>query len=103
VAVGVVALALLRVAEDAVGLGRLLEPVFGVLVPLVAIGVVLERQLPVGGLDLGVGGIPRHPENLVIVASGGHFRRRSPVRPCTLPLRTIPWGSAERGHAEQQR
>jgi hypothetical protein len=73
VAVGVVALPLLRVAEDAVGLGRFLELLLGFLVPLVAIGVVLEGQLPVGRLDLGVRRVPRHPEDLVIVASSGHF------------------------------
>ena len=44
VAVGVVALPLLGVAEDAVGLGPLLELLLRFLVPLVAVGVVLEAS-----------------------------------------------------------
>jgi hypothetical protein len=46
---------LLRVGEDGVGLGRFLEPLFRFLAALVAVGMVLERQLAVGALDLLVG------------------------------------------------
>jgi hypothetical protein len=76
VAVGVVALLLVGVAEHAVGLGRLLEALLGLLVPGVAVGMILEGELPVGGLDLLIGGGPRDPEDLVVVAlggGGGHF------------------------------
>jgi hypothetical protein len=85
VSVGVVTASLLRVPEDAVGLRRLLEALLGLPVPRVAIGVVLEGQLPVGGLDLLLGGIARDSKDLVVVArghaSGGcGGRRRSPPR-----------------------
>jgi hypothetical protein len=68
VAEGVVALALVGIAEDAVGLRRLLEALLGLLVPGVAVGVVLERELAVGGLHLLLGGVSGDPEDLVIVA-----------------------------------
>ena len=77
VAVRVVALALLGVAEDAVGLRRLLEALLGLLVARVAVGVVLERQLAVGGLDLLLGGVPGDPEDLVVVALGHQAAGRS--------------------------
>src|SRR5207253_7226143 len=48
VAVGVVAAALLRVAEHAVGLRGLLEALLGLLVARVAVRVVLERHLAIG-------------------------------------------------------
>src|SRR5262249_57928366 len=63
----VVALALLGVAEDAVGLGRLLEALLRLLVARVAVRVVLEGQLPVGGLDLLLAGSPGHPDDLLVV------------------------------------
>src|SRR5690606_10027090 len=54
-AVAVVAGALLGVGEHGVRLVDLLEPLLGGLVAGVAVGVVGQRQLPVGGLDgLGV-------------------------------------------------
>jgi len=67
VAVGVVTLPLLRVAEDAVGLGRLLELLLRFLVAGVAVGVVLEGELAIGRLHLLVGGVARHTEDLVVV------------------------------------
>ena len=48
----VVALALLGVVKDVVGLGRLLELLLGRLVAWIAVGVVLHRKLAVGGLYL---------------------------------------------------
>ena len=74
VAVGVVAPALVRVAEDAVGLGRLLEALLGLLVAGVAVGVVLEGELAVGGLDLLLRGVARDAEHLVVVALAGGTR-----------------------------
>ncbi len=55
----VVGLALLDVGEGAVGGGDLLEPLLGLLVARVGVGVVLARQLAVGLLDLVLGGVPR--------------------------------------------
>src|SRR6185503_20240599 len=77
VAVGVVAAPLLGVAEDAVGLGGLLEAVLRFLVPRVAVRMELQRELPVGGLDLLLGGGAGHPEALVVLDLGsrGHSSR----------------------------
>jgi hypothetical protein len=86
VAVGVVTLPLLGVAEDAVRLRRLLEPVLGFLVAGVPVGMVLEGQLPVGRLDLGVRRVPRHAKDLVVVASSRHVSRSELVRRCRMGL-----------------
>ena len=43
---------LLRIREDGVRFGRLLELLFGVLAALVAVGMVLERKLAVGRLEV---------------------------------------------------
>src|SRR6185503_8278918 len=66
VPVDVVTAALLGVAQDAVGLGRLLEPLLGLLVPRVAVGVVLHGQAAVGGLDLLLGGVAGDAKQLVV-------------------------------------
>jgi hypothetical protein len=52
----IVGRALVAVGEDGVGLGRFLELLLGGVVAGIAIGVVLERQLAVGALDLPVRG-----------------------------------------------
>src|SRR5262249_61368974 len=70
-AVGVVAPALVGVAEHAVGLGGLLEALLGLLVSLVAVGMELEGELAVRRLDLLVGGVPGNAQDLVIVSVGG--------------------------------
>src|SRR6266704_1287728 len=75
VTVGVVTLALLGVAERAVGFRALLEAVFRFLVARVAVGMVLEGQLAIGGLDLLLGGVARDPEHFVVVAFGSHRER----------------------------
>ena len=64
----VVAGALFAVAQDGVGLGRFLEFLFGLLVALVAIRVVLERQLAIRALDFLIGCCARDFEGLVIIA-----------------------------------
>jgi len=57
---------LLLVAQDLIGLAQLLELLLGLLVPLVLVGVVLDRELAVGLLDLlGCGG-PLDLENRVV-------------------------------------
>ena len=68
VAEAVVHAPLLRVGEHRVGLGRFLELLLGLLVAGIAVGVVLERELAVGALDLLLGGRPRDAEHLVVVA-----------------------------------
>ena len=67
-AVPVVGRAFLRIAQHAIGFRCLLELVFGVRVFGVAVGVVQQRQLAVGGLDLLLAGVPAHAENLVVVS-----------------------------------
>src|SRR5215468_5761891 len=62
----VVALPLLRVAQDLVGLGHLLEPGRRLLA-LGNVGVVLAGEPSVGGLDRLVVGVLGHAENLVVV------------------------------------
>ena len=72
-AVAVIALPLLGVAEHVVGLGRLLEFQVRVRVADIAIGMILHGQLAVGALDLLVVRVARHAEDFVIVAFGaGH-------------------------------
>ncbi len=60
------------IGQDVVGLGDLLEPLLGLLVALVAVRVVLARELPVGLLDLLVGGVLADPQDLVVVGLVSH-------------------------------
>ena len=71
--VGVVSTPLVGIGEDTVGLGGLLEAILRRLVSGVSVGMELHRDLPVGGLDLGVGAAPRHLEDFVVIA--GHVLR----------------------------
>src|SRR6185369_9359434 len=63
-AVPVVRGALLRIPQDLVRLRDLLESCFR-LGRLVAVGMVLHRELPIGLLDLGLGCGPRYPQQVV--------------------------------------
>ncbi len=75
----VVALSLFGVRKDGIGLGRRLELLFGALVLGVLVGMVLQRRLAIGGLDLFGGGGSPHTEYLVVVANGcthGRLLRR---------------------------
>ena len=67
VAASVIFRPLLRIAQDRIGLGD-----FPGARLLVAIGVILERELPEGVLDRLHIGVPRDPEHLVIVMRFGH-------------------------------
>ncbi len=70
-AVGVVALALVGVREDAVGLRRFLELLLRLGIAGVAVGMQLQCELAVGRFDVrGRGGLG-DAEDLVIVALGG--------------------------------
>jgi hypothetical protein len=96
VAVLVVGGALLRVGEHLVGLLGLLELLFGLLgvVTLVAVRVVLHGQLAVGLLDVVVGGVLGHAEDVVVVAlchvdsQGVGNKTAAPGAGHSLPLRT---------------
>ncbi|MNL11727.1 hypothetical protein D3C87_1325730 [compost metagenome] len=67
----VVALALLGIREDLVGLGELLEALLGPGL-LVDVRVVLARQLAVALLQLVVRGALGNAEDLVVIAFGAH-------------------------------
>ena len=70
-AAAVVALALLGIAEDVVGLGDLLEALLGAGV-LVRVRVVLARELAVGLLDLVLRGLAVDAQRLVVVTRARH-------------------------------
>src|SRR5581483_3284610 len=69
--------ALLGIGEDGIGLGALLESLLGFLAARVLVGVVLDRELPEGGLQLGPAGGAGDAEDLVVVAFGGGRHRGS--------------------------
>ena len=60
----VVFLALFRVREDLVGLVDLFEPLLSLLVPGIDVGMILARQLAIGGLDLFGGSVLGHSQAL---------------------------------------
>ncbi len=64
----IVARALVGVGQDRVGLGRFLELLLGGLVAGIAIGVVLQRELAVGALDVLVARVARDAQDGVVVA-----------------------------------
>ncbi len=66
--------ALLGVREDLVGLRRLLERLLRLLAARVAVGVMLQGQLPVGLLDLFDRSAPVNPEHFVVIAFGHRLR-----------------------------
>lgn len=57
----------LRIAQDAVGLGGLLELLLRIRVIGVAVGMVRQGEFSVGRLDLLVVSLPGNPEDIVIV------------------------------------
>src|SRR5688500_14727819 len=67
-AVAVVQRALLRIAQHLVRLRHLLEPLLGFLRALVAIRMVLQRELPIGLLDLVGFGTARDAQQLVVIS-----------------------------------
>src|SRR5262245_18938682 len=56
------------IAEYRVGLGGFLEGFLGLVVARIAIGMVFERHLPIGALDLLICGLAIETENLVVIA-----------------------------------
>ena len=69
----VVQAALLRVRDDGIRLGRLLELFFRELVARIAIRVVLHRELPVSAFDFDVGRRARDAEDFVVIAFAHAF------------------------------
>ena len=67
----VVGSALIRIAENLIGLINLLKPLLSPLI-LVAIGMGLHRQLPERFLDLGRGGVLVDAEDIIVIALIGH-------------------------------
>src|SRR3972149_2082356 len=59
--------ALFRIAEHLVSLVGFLELVLSAFIVGVAVGVILERQLAIGFLDLVLAGLPSQPQNLVTI------------------------------------
>jgi hypothetical protein len=57
--------ALLRVREDSVGLGNLLEAFFSDRVVRIAVRMAFERELPIGLFEVGLACGPIDPQNLV--------------------------------------
>ena len=86
--------ALLRVAEHAIRLGGLFEFLFGVRIVRIAVRMVLQRQLPVGGLHLSVVRIPANAENFVIVSFCHGFRHGKNGNVTAL-RRPSPWPAAK--------
>ena len=67
VAEAVVGGAFLGVGKDAVGFGGLLKLLLGRFIARIPVGVVLEGELPVGGLERSFVGALGQPEDLVVV------------------------------------
>ena len=87
-AILIVARLFIRVGQHLVGLVDLLELLLRALVAGILVGMVLHRQLPVGLLDLRVGGVFLDAEHLVII---------SLILICHLSLTSISVETAERG------
>ncbi len=80
---------LVRIRQDRVGFGSLLELLLGLLVTWVPVRVKAHRELSVGGLDLGLRGFPADRQDLVVIAFCRHFLVRSRSarrRPAPRPL-----------------
>ena len=67
-AIAVIGGALLRIAQNTVRFGRFFEFFFRLKVAVVAVGVVLHRELPVSSLQHLLVAIPGDAQDLVIIA-----------------------------------
>jgi hypothetical protein len=61
------------IAQDLVGLGRLLEHVLGLRIVRVAVGVVLQGELAIGALDLVRRGAAADAQHFVVITLVGHY------------------------------
>lgn len=99
----VVHLALLGSREHLVGLVDLLEPLLGLVVARVDVGVVLGRELAVCGPDLLHGGSAVDVEDFVIISFFGHgFVSVNRWLSRASPLASLPEGEVSHGHAGSQ-
>ena len=71
-AIAIVDLPFLRIAEHRIGLGRFLELVRGLLVAAVAIGMELHRQNAISLFQLIVGGVLLDAEHFVKIKLRSH-------------------------------
>ena len=60
--------ALIRIGEHRVSFSNFLEPFLGFRLVGISIGVILQRQLAIGALDLLIAGRTNHAQHFVIVA-----------------------------------
>ena len=66
--------ALLRIAQDAIGLGGFLEFFLGVVIAGIAVGMMLQGELAVGRLEHRLVAVPGYTEDFIIVSFGhAHF------------------------------
>src|SRR5579864_2378837 len=72
VAVAVIALALIGVGEDFVGLGGLLEALLGLFIARIPVGMILQRLLAIRFLYLFQRSIALHTENFVKITLRRH-------------------------------
>ena len=59
---------LVGIRQNAVSFAALFEPLFGIGIIRVTVGMKLQRQLAVGALDLLLGGPAGNPEDLIVIA-----------------------------------
>src|SRR5579859_4715870 len=97
-AVTIVELAFLRIAQDVVGLGSLLELPFRFVIADVAIRVILHGQLAIGLLECFIVGLFGNSKDLVKISLTGH-RHNSTSR--FWPRRAGERGTAPRSAARR--
>jgi hypothetical protein len=91
----VVARALLAIGKNRVCFAAFLEPLFGLRIVGIAIGMVLQRELAIGALDFLVVGRPADAQNFVVIAFYVSGQNCLPFRP------DLSFGMA--GHAHHGR
>ena len=93
----VVELALLRIAEDVVGVGDILEFILGFLVARVDIRMILAREFAVCLANLLLGGASVDSKNLVVIPVGHGRSRIAPGRGVSRGRRTFAPQMGSRG------
>jgi len=97
----VVARALVGISQHRICLRRFLELFLGIFITLIAVGVIFERELSIGALDIGLGRASRDPKHFVKVAlahdvtlatrtMAGRSRRSPSMYPCWSTCTTSP-------------
>ncbi len=84
----VVEAALLVVGQHGIGLGRFLEELFRLCVAGVPIRMVLQREFPIGALDLAFAGLALDAEDLVIITLAHAGPHASPFATFTIEGRS---------------